>query len=142
SASASGRDIDNPTAHIRPPIGDRDDDTAAIRVISNAHTAPERQCFVRGGQFAIVQSATASSPCALFARGIMRCNATFGARRSDDGRERSRRKEKCLHAVDYSVEGRPTDKVDWHCRDVKALAPARCSNFTLRRDIIASENRT
>jgi hypothetical protein len=39
----------------------------------------------------------------------MRCNATFGARRSDDGREYSRRKEKCLHAVNYSVEGRPTD---------------------------------
>ena len=51
-------------------------------------------------------------------RRILRCNATFGARRSDDGRERSRRKDersrrkdKCLHAVDYSVEGRPTDKV-------------------------------
>jgi hypothetical protein len=41
----------------------------------------------------------------------MRCNATFGARRSDAGRERSRRKDKCLHAVDYSVGGRPTDKV-------------------------------
>jgi hypothetical protein len=66
---------------------------------------------MRGGQFAIVQSATASSPCALFARRIMRCNATFGARRSDDGRERSRRKDKCLHAVDYSVERRPADKV-------------------------------
>src|SRR5262245_29086158 len=64
-----------------------------------------------GGQFVIVQSATASSPCALFARRIMRCNATFGARRSDDGRERSRRKDKCLHDVDYSVERRPADKV-------------------------------
>jgi len=58
-----------------------------------------------------VQSATASSPCAQFARRIMRCNATFGARRSDDGRERSRRKDKSLHAVDYSVEGRPADKM-------------------------------
>jgi hypothetical protein len=64
---------------------------------------------MRRGQFAIVQSATASSPCAQFARRIMRCNATFGACRSDDGREHSRRKDKCLHAVDYSVEGRPTD---------------------------------
>jgi hypothetical protein len=86
SAGASGRDIDHPTAHIWAPIGDRDDDTAAIGVIVNPHTAPERQCFMRGGQFAIVQSATASSPCAQFARRIMRCNATFGARRSDDGR--------------------------------------------------------
>jgi len=66
---------------------------------------------MRGGQCAIVQSATASSPCALFVRRIMRCNATFGARRSDRGRERSRRKAKRLHVVDYSVEGRPTDKV-------------------------------
>src|SRR5262245_29805786 len=66
---------------------------------------------MRGSQCAIVHSATASSPCAQLVRRIMRRNATLGARRSDDGRERSRRKNKCLHAVDYSVEGRPTDKV-------------------------------
>ena len=54
SAGASGRDIDHPTAHIGAPIGDRDDDTAAIGVIGNAHMAPERQCLMRAGQCAIV----------------------------------------------------------------------------------------
>src|SRR4029453_15231934 len=110
--------------------------------ISNAHTAPERQCFMCGGQFVIVQSATASSPCAQFARRIMRCNATFGARRSDDGRERSRRKDKCLHAVDYSVDGRPPTKGEFLLRskqDGQHASARRCS-FTLRREIIASEN--
>src|SRR5262249_31041821 len=104
-------------------------------------TAPERQCFMRGGQFAIVQSATASSPCAQFARRIMRCDATFGARRSDDGRERSRRKEKCLHAVDYSVEGRPTDKVK-ACATIDSRGRRSCWALTLRCGEKSSHQKT
>ena len=80
-------------------------------MVGNTPAATEWQCPVRSCQRPIVQGATTGSPCAQFARRIVRCDAALGARRSDDGRERSRRKEKCLHAVDYSVEGRPTDKV-------------------------------
>ncbi len=46
---------------------------------------------------------------ALFACRIVRCNDVFCVRRSDDGCERSRRQNKCLHALDYSVERCPTD---------------------------------
>jgi hypothetical protein len=58
-----------------------------------------------------MQMATAGSPCAQFARRIERCNAAFGARRSVDDCERSRRKSKCLHAVDDSVQECPTDRL-------------------------------
>jgi hypothetical protein len=111
----SGRDIDDPSAYIRAPIRDRDDDTAAIGVIGNAHSAPEGQCFMRGGQCAIMQSATAGSPCAKFSRRIMRCDTAFGARCSHHGREYGRRKDKCLHAFDYSVEERPQRQSDSFC---------------------------
>src|SRR5262249_44749785 len=83
----------------------------------------------------------ASSPCAEFARRIMRCDATFGARRSDDGRERSRRKEKCLHAEDYSVEGRPTDKVK-ACATIDSRGRRSCWALTLRCGEKSSRQKT
>ena len=78
--ATGGREIDHPTARIWAPIGDRNDNTAPISVIGNAHLAPEGQRLVRGGQCTIVQMATARRVCAQLACRIERCNAAFGTR--------------------------------------------------------------
>ena len=62
-AAAGGGEIDHSSARERAPISDRNDNTVPIGVIGHAHAAAERQRLVRGGQFTIVQMATAGSLC-------------------------------------------------------------------------------
>jgi hypothetical protein len=66
-AAPGGREIDHPTARKWVPISDRNDNTAPISVIGNAHPAPEWQRLVRGGQCTIIQMLTAGRVCAEFA---------------------------------------------------------------------------
>src|SRR5262249_41876976 len=77
TAGGNGQ-IDDPAAHIRTPVGNRDGHTAPIRAVGDAHAATEWQSFVRSRHLTIMQRSTASRPRALFARRIARCDTAFG----------------------------------------------------------------